>query len=104
MEQYLGTLTDEFHLRYKEISDAQRVHEARVKKVLDAVHESTQLPDNKPWEPIQQLDRLSDFIAGGGYEPRFVAHLDEASRQLREELRVPNAMKQRAVWTRCSAR
>jgi hypothetical protein len=87
MEQYLATLTDEFESQYKEISDEQRVHEARVTKLLKAVDDSTELPGNRPWEEIQRLDHLSDFIAGGGYQQRFLDHLDEASRQLREEFR-----------------
>lgn len=86
MEHYLATLTDEFQSRYKEISNAQRIHEARVMKVLNAVDDSTELPENKPWEEIQQLDKLSDFIAGRGYEEGFGHHLDVASRHLREEL------------------
>lgn len=93
MEQYLAKLTEEFQSEYKEISDAQRVHEARVKKILDDVNYSTTLPENKPWEKLQKLEGLSDFIAGRGYAQEFVHHLDEASRLLREELRAMLAVK-----------
>jgi hypothetical protein len=86
MEQYLARLTDEFHLEYKEISDEQRVHEARIKKLLDSVDDSTRLPENKPWDAIRRLDGLSDFIDGPGYRASFVDPLDNASRLLREEL------------------
>jgi cell division septum initiation protein DivIVA len=87
MEQYLTGLTNEFSSEYKEISDLQVVHEARVKKDLEEVSVSTKLPDNRPWAKIQQLDRLSDFLTSGDFAKQFVGSLDDASRWLREELR-----------------
>jgi hypothetical protein len=86
MEDYLATLTDEFHSRYKDISNAQRVYEARVEQLLKSADGSTELPENEPWRTILTLERLSDFIDHGDYGPRFVVALDDASRDLRTEL------------------
>lgn len=93
MELYLAGLTNEFSSRYKGISNAQRVYEARAKRVLDTGSDPMTLPDNEPWEEIQGLKELSLFIAERGYAARFVSHLDTASRQLREELRLLLDMK-----------
>jgi hypothetical protein len=87
MERYLALLTNEFQASYKKISDAQRVHEARVEKLLAAVDESTTLPEDEPWAVIRGLRGLSDFVDGPGYRRDFVDQLDEASRLLRRELR-----------------
>jgi hypothetical protein len=44
--------------------------------------------ENRPWDEIERLKWLSDFIAGPCYPKEFVAHLDNASLLLREELRM----------------
>lgn len=88
MEKYLATLTDEFACKYKQISNAQRIYEARVVNLLKTASETTQLPDNAPWKAIRVLDHLSDFIDGGTYSTLFEKPLDDASHRLRNELRV----------------
>jgi hypothetical protein len=94
MEAYLGRLTDEFRTKYKEISDAQSVYQARVANELSSLAKDegsadgpTGLPPNTPWRKIEELSELKDMISGEGYSSQFVTPLDDASRALREELR-----------------
>jgi hypothetical protein len=44
--------------------------------------------ENRPSDEIERLKWLSDFIAEPRYSKEFVAHLDNASLLLREELRM----------------
>ncbi len=87
MEQYLETLTDEFRAEYAAVSNAQMIHQARLAKLLESPHESTHLPRNEPWEKIERLERLSDFLAGTRYHKELVGPLDHATELLRQELR-----------------
>ena len=99
MKRYLEWLNDEFESEYKSISDEQRMYEARVEKALKT--DEPPAFDNKPWQRILELPRLSRFIklfpdetgsATGEdgselqYERDFIEKLDEASQILRDEL------------------
>ena len=103
MESYLKTPIDEYEQEYKKISLLQSLYEFRVKQVLE---KSVSAPDaavfppaNKPWEAIECLKSVADFMVPvekcGAMSARttseycrlFLAPLDEASEQLREILR-----------------
>jgi hypothetical protein len=58
---------------------------ARITKRLDAVEDSTTLPENEPWERLARLAGLSALSIGRTYEQRFGRRLDKASDQPREE-------------------
>jgi hypothetical protein len=86
MEKYLRLLVQEFETSYKEISRAQVVYEARVKRASEAGEE---LPPNAPWEAIAELPHLREFLGterGSAYRRRFIRPLDQASAKLRVEL------------------
>jgi hypothetical protein len=97
MRSYVDELVGQFQDDYKSISDAQRIHEARVKNALEKTgdYELAQklLAENNPWRSISQLEIIKDRIDPPGHDPslsafrkRFVAPLNEASRKLREQL------------------
>jgi hypothetical protein len=71
MEGYLERLTDEFQLRYKQISDKQKIYEARVTGRLKILEGSPDAPDpyrdfggkNEAWKEITaELPAVRDFI------------------------------------------
>ena len=102
MEEYLHSLTAEFVEHYKDISRAQSVYEARMKRALEsglpAGDGEAQLPENSPWRELAKLPQLEDFMrpvddlkggsAGGAsrYYQSFLKPLDSASENLRKAL------------------
>jgi hypothetical protein len=101
MQAYLRGLINEFEQNYKEISRAQSLYEARMKKALEQVSVSEakgpELPGNAPWDSIAALERVSDFLksvddcqASGGaksdYCLQFLRPLDSVSGELRDAL------------------
>jgi hypothetical protein len=106
MQGYLYWLTHAFQRQYKQISDLQRVHEARIKAQLDKDPDTAKFPANKPWEELCKLEEVRDFIGADSslrglqagqsdkaqehfshYDSDFCECLDEATSILREELR-----------------
>ena len=90
MEKYLRWLINGFETRYKEISDLQRIHEARIDaRIKECVGkgadnekstllqrflgfrggyeppelEKVSLPVNTPWEELCKLEQVKDFIS-----------------------------------------
>lgn len=103
MEGYLKLLVDEFQQKYKEISLAQSVFQARLKKALEqsptAENKEPVLPRNEPWERIAVLVHVRDFLRSvdncqtpgvdkSDYCLQFLTQLDMASSKLREALSV----------------
>jgi hypothetical protein len=114
MEGYLGKLTDEFQLNYKEISDKQKVHEARVTGRLKLLGSNADAADpyavigdtNEAWKEITaKLSVVKGFIGDWSdtetlssaaprcpperYRKSFEDPLDLASWLLRNELQEP---------------
>jgi hypothetical protein len=105
MERYLGSLTDEFQLKYKPIADKQNVYEARVKNALAQPHpqplKEPQGDRNEAWVDITKLPKMKGFIGERlldaakpeatdklEYARRFEGPLDLVSWVLRNELRI----------------
>jgi hypothetical protein len=117
MEGYLGELTDEFQLHYKQFSDMQKIHEARVTGRLKVLENDPGAPDpygeiadkNEAWKQITaNLPAIKNFIGDwsetetsspertqklpgkpSSYTKAFEDPLDLASWLLRRELRKP---------------
>jgi hypothetical protein len=102
MATYLRALTDEFEQHYKELSRAQSVYEAKMKRMAEGATagKPIPLPENTPWTDLSNLPKLRDFIAPferNGDEPKereyiseygrcFIRQLDYASAGLRDAL------------------
>jgi hypothetical protein len=113
MERYLRSLTAEFVDNYKDISRAQSVYEARMKRALEgsAGAAAVEPPENFPWTALQKFECLSDFLTrdetekaadyltpkkvdasekysrgDSHYSQWFLASLDNASEKLRRAL------------------
>lgn len=98
MDHYLEGIVDEFQSTYKEVSDAQRLHEAKVALALKRLENepagTSVFSSNEPWERLTDLPQLTDLLASNGetrghetrYRSEFVASLDKASHELRKEL------------------
>lgn len=97
MEKYLRELLEEYEEQYKAISLAQSIFEARLKRALEnppADYSVDALPPNLPWEKIERLVRLKDFLLplsgspenASAYARSFLGPLDSASEKLRAAL------------------
>lgn len=99
MEAYVHKLTAEFEQHYKNISRAQSVYEARMKRVLESAPNDSieaQLPANSPWSELSELSQLKDFLqqfddckdesGASEYCRSFLRPLDRASDKLRKAL------------------
>ena len=109
MEAYLNSLTNEFIENYKNISRLQSIYEAQIKEAVAQKDATlTSLPENTPWQELERLPRLTDFLKpleeehnankaiGGslskkpfkksGYSLIFLDQLDRASNRLRKAL------------------
>jgi hypothetical protein len=102
MEQYMRALIDEYEEEYKTVSLAQSIYEAQMKHALEAVPRDyimEGLPRNAPWERLEGLPRLKDFLLPltvserligeleSQYLQSFLGPLDAASEQLRTALK-----------------
>jgi hypothetical protein len=102
MEKYLRELLEEYEGEYKTVSLEQSIFEAQLKRALEAPpsaeHSVESLPPNTPWEKLERLDRLKDFLlpipapesgsaeSTSKYMQSFRQPLDAASEQLRAAL------------------
>ena len=102
MEQYLRELLEEYEEEYKEVSLAQSIFEAQLKRALEGPPPRDEsvaaLPPNAPWEALVRLPRLADFLlpvpapehrsgkTASAYVRCFLGPLDAASEQLRGAL------------------
>lgn len=101
MEEYLRELLDEYEGEYKAVSLEQSIFEARLKHALQGLVSAERsvdtLPPNTPWDKLERLPRLKDFLlpvpapeSGGAraskYVQSFLRPLDSASEQLRAAL------------------
>ncbi len=94
MEEYLQKLTTEFKDHYKNLSNQQRVYEARTKALLEAQGKDakvdTVFAEENVWKELEALEHLKDFISEDEttrYKKEFETPLDAASGELRKELR-----------------
>jgi hypothetical protein len=98
MDGYLTSLLDEYESEFKRISGQQRVYEAQVASRLKPIEKDSaiepELPMNTPWKSLTQLSSVQDFLALAPavaaetrYAREFLAPLDDASRELRAQLR-----------------
>ena len=94
MEGYLPLLIEEFTDRYKDISRAQSVYEARMASLRRVIEQGPpgeksvpEPPANEPWDRIAALEQVQDFLkpagASSGYRNQFLTPLDSASSALR---------------------
>ena len=104
MEGYMRLLLEEYEKKYKEVSLAQSIFEAQMKRAVDGephgnppVISVGALPKNQPWEALKELDQLRDFLllvpptehpgeSVSEYSRSFLEPLDAASEQLRAAL------------------
>lgn len=94
MDDYLDWLGEEFEQRYRAISEAQTIYEARRQKAIEALTVDGPEPsvENAPWRMIESLERARAFLgfckapAVHDYGVQFREPLDEASAALRAEL------------------
>jgi small basic protein len=97
MDSYLRGLLNEYEEHYKDVSLSQSIFEAQMKKALEpppADSSTAALPRNAPWERIEALDRIKDFLTlaaadgkiAGLYAENFLRPLDRASESLRAAL------------------
>ena len=103
MKEYIEGLIDEYEEEYKAVSLAQSVYEAQMKHALESPPRDyflEGLPRNAPWERLEGLPRLRDFLLPlmgtewpfeeqkSEFERRFLESLDAATKKLRDELKV----------------
>ena len=97
MDEYLRRLLSEYEEQYKEVSLSQSIFEAQMKKVLESPSADCSpaaLPRNIPWEQIEALDQMRDFLTPASadgkiaswYAESFLRPLDAASESLRAAL------------------
>jgi len=102
MKEYIEGLIDEYEEEYKTVSLAQSIYEAQMKHALESPPRDyilEGLPRNAPWERLEGLPRLKDFLLPmirtespfeeqkSEFERSFVESLDAASKKLRDELK-----------------
>lgn len=104
MEEYMGLLLKEYEDKYKDVSLAQSIFEAQMKRAVDGGESNGKppvisveaLPENQPWKALEKLDQLRDFLwlsptehldeSASNYVQSFLEPLDRASEQLRSAL------------------
>jgi hypothetical protein len=100
MEGFLRILLEEYEKKYKEVSLAQSLFEAQMKRALEGpapVTSVERLPVNQPWTMLEKLHQLSDFLRpippvehrdeiASAYVRSFLQPLDAASEHLRSAL------------------
>jgi hypothetical protein len=98
MEGYLRVLLDEYEREYKAVSLAQSIFEAQLKRALEGLPPRDDsldgLPSNAPWEALEHLPQLADFLLplparerrsgenASAYVQSFLGPLDAASEEL----------------------
>ena len=92
MAAYLETLVGGFST-YKDISEEQRKYEVLMQRYVEKVEKDPlaagKPPQNTPWQEINGLPGVQDFLGTGdtNYKTKFLASLDEASKLITAELR-----------------
>ncbi|HWZ99536.1 MAG TPA: hypothetical protein VN025_17395 [Candidatus Dormibacteraeota bacterium] len=95
MRSYLDVIVKEFEANYRDISRMQNLYEAKMKAALEKLKDSSQpaleLPQNIPWEAIEKLPSIANWLTRDtqnkpDFERDFIAPLDAASGELRRQL------------------
>lgn len=109
MEGYLGQITGEFTIRYKEISDLQAAYETWATEARKAAATSDPQVRGKlaekpadPWNALRALPRLAELVEGGaGWKDFFEEPLKGATGVLRAELAtILGARPRETLWNR----